>query len=268
MAENLGSIYGEIKINDNSVEVIQHIDGLIDAMGNKIPAAAQKADQGTKGFDSALSGMGKTALGVALGMIGANGIVQAMGTVIRLASEARKEAQELAEAQLRLTAALGYHSAALAKQADVLGDHLLVEHSLITAVQQRLANYVKDEEAVKRLTPLILDLSKATGIDMVTAANMVAKGIADDSGELARFKITVDGAQGSAERIDSVIKGLNEKFGGQAELASKASDGIDKLAFSWKKWLETVGKIFQPQSEADQQVGKADFDQGAPRRKA
>jgi hypothetical protein len=177
-----------------------------------------------------------------------------MQKVVSLSIEARKAAQDELAADLQLTAALGYHSQALDDQAKALSAQYVIHGDLIKQTQIRLANYVKDEEAVKRLTPAIIDLAKATGMDMVQAANLVARGIDSDTGELGRFKIQVDGAAGSAERIDSVITGLNAKFGGQAAAAAGAADDIDRLALGWHNLLEEMGKAFRPQTQDEYMV--------------
>jgi predicted GIY-YIG superfamily endonuclease len=172
---------------------------------------------------------------------------------------ARLEYKESVQMQMQLRTALGYTSQALNEQADALGRKLIVDNEEITAVQIKLANYVKNEEQIKRLVPAVLDLAAATGMDMASAANMVARGISDDSEELGRFKISVDGAKGSVERIDSVILGLNAKFLNQATAVAAAKDSFDQYEVAMKNIGEKVGKVV---SEAPKAWFKAWYDLG------
>lgn len=183
----------------------------------------------------------RTFSGLTKGFIAATGAFGATYKIIDLYLQARKEFKESIDSQNQLRTALGYTSKALIDQAEALSKKLLIDDADIYKAQQRLANYVKDENAVKRLTPAVLDLAKAKGIDLASAADIVAKSISSDSEEINGLKIKIDGAAGSAERIDSVILGLNEKFKGQAQAARDSADAIDKAAFSWKNLLESVG---------------------------
>jgi hypothetical protein len=155
--------------------------------------------------------------------------------------DARKEYQESVKMQLQLKTALGYTSSALDDQAEALSQKLIMDGEEVKSVQIQLANYIKNDEYVRKLTPAVLDLAAATGMDMAQAAKLVGKNIQDDSGELAKFKISIDGAKGSAERVDSVVKGLTASFGDQAEALAKSKDGFDRMAVSWNDFKEKIG---------------------------
>jgi hypothetical protein len=156
--------------------------------------------------------------------------------------DARAEYQESVRAQQQLTAALGYTSTALNDQANALAKKLVMDNDEITAAQAMLANFVKDDEQIKKLTPHMLDLAAATGQDLKMAAQMLGRGIADNSDEFAKLQIKVDGARGSEERVDSVIQGLTARFAGQAEAVASAKDGLDSYAVAMNNIKENVGK--------------------------
>ncbi len=139
---------------------------------------------------------------------------EAVKTAGAFLNTAYNEAKQAEIATAKLTAALGKQSKALADQANALQYKSRFEDDEITSMQAKLAGYVKSEEAIRQLTPAILDMAEATGTDLQTAATQVARAIADDNEELGRYKIKVEGAAGSSERATSIIKGLNEKFKG------------------------------------------------------
>ena len=218
---------------------------VVDNMSQPIADASKKVDSSLKQTKDSFKGLGdeikgnfvNAIKGAVVAYIGMQGIQK----VTQFLKESRLEYQESVRVQAQLRTALGYTSTALNQQAEALGQKLKVDNEEITAVQVKIANYVKNDEAVKQLTPAILDLAAATGMDMASAANIVAKAINDDSDELGKFKIAVDGASGSAERTQSVIDGLTSKFKGQAEALTTSKDGFDEMALSWKNFEEKVG---------------------------
>lgn len=154
-----------------------------------------------------------------------------------------KDAKELQSAQIQLTQTLGFYSDALDEQSESMSKNNLIGKGEIVTAQLRLGNYIKEEDQVKRLMPAILDLSKAKGIDLASAADMVGKSISKDTGELGRFGIELVGTAGSVEKIDSAIDGMTKRFGGQAEELFKYSSMWDKIGFSVKEAWEAVGKF-------------------------
>lgn len=189
---------------------------LADVMGGKLVNAASMAVKGFIAF-------------------------QTVRATISFLNDSAKAANESAIVQAKLAAALGYHSTALEEQSNALMRLSGVEDEEIANAQALLASYFKSEDAVKKLTPAILDFAKATGIDLRTAATQVARAIEDDNSEMGRWKISVEGAKGSTERMDSMLKSLNEKFGGQAAAMMEAENGSKRLSNSINELMETIG---------------------------
>lgn len=179
-------------------------------------------------------------------------------TAVSFFKDSYKQARESQVAYQQLNAALGYNSAALKEQAQALGKQLLVEDEDIAKAQQRIANYIKDENVIKRLTPAILDLAKAKGMDLAQAADLVARSIGKDSEELGKLGIKITGTAGSMERIDSIALALNDKFGGQAKAVAELNGPMEILAFKIKEVQEGFGKLFtkMPEEEMYQQAKK------------
>lgn len=181
-------------------------------------------------------------IGAVKGMVLAYAGVAVIGKITGFLKEGREEYKEAVRVNSQLASALGYTSTALIEQADALGKKLMIDNEEIIGLQVKLANYIKNDDAVKKLTPAVLDLAAATGMDMASAANIVAKAVNDDSEELGKFKIQVDGACGSAERIDSVLAGLNSKFIGGAEAVTKSKDAFDQYGIALKDLEQDVFK--------------------------
>jgi len=224
-------------------------------MSKPIADAGKKVDQSLKENKDSFKSLGdeikNNFTGAIKGAVVAYLGMQGIQKVTQFLKEARLEYKEAVQMQLQLKTALGFTSQALNDQADALGKKLVMDNEEITAVQIKLANYVKNEEQVRRLTPAVLDLAAATGMGMASAAEMVARGIADDNGELGRFKIAIEGARGSAERIDSVIRGITTQMGGQAEAVAKSRDRWDSLAVAINNAKENLwGFLVGPTVEA------------------
>jgi hypothetical protein len=164
-----------------------------------------------------------------------------------------KAAKEQQLIQLQLNTALGYYSVILKKQSEELSKKLLIDDDEIVSAQQRLANYIKDEDAIKRLIPAVIDLSRAKGgsMGLSQAADLVARGISDDSEELGRLKIKVEGANGSIERINSVIVGLNANFGGQAQAIGECNGLVEALGIGYDELKEKIGGFFRKDTAED-----------------
>ena len=217
---------------------------VLDNMSNEIKAISANMQQQFQRQNEELK-KSKTAWGdvktAVFGAVSAYAGMAIVGKVTNFFKDARLEYQENIKMQNQLRVALGYVSQSLNEQADALGKKLIIDNDEITAIQIKLATYIKNEDAVKQLTPAVLDLAAATGMDMVSAAQMVARGVADDGAELGRFKIAVTGASSSVERAISVFQGITDKMGGQAVAAASAKDGFDRLGVTIKDIKERTG---------------------------
>jgi hypothetical protein len=202
-----------------------------------------------------LGGGIKNVTAAAKALAGAFAAVEA----IDFLGKAYKEAKDAEIATQKLTSALGKQSKILAEQANAMQYMSRATDDEITSMQAALASYVKSEDAIQKLTPAILDMAEATGTDLRAAALQVGRAIADDSEELGRYKIAIDGAAGSNDRAQSVLQGLNDKFGGQAEAANKASGEIENLRKAYENWLEDVGKNIAPAVDATAKAIKEMF---------
>ena len=123
--------------------------------------------------------------------------------------------QELAER--RLSIALGRTSKALLDQATALQKVTTFGDEAIIGVQTSIAAFIKDEDQIKLATKATLDLAAAKGMDLKTAADLVAKSIGSSTNALKRYGIEGEGSAGSTERLESIVESIQDRFGGFAE---------------------------------------------------
>lgn len=109
----------------------------------------------------------------------------------------------------------------------------------IITVQTLFANYGIATEKQKELTKATLDGAVGMRMDLSAAAALVAKTIGSTTNALARYGIEVTGAANSSERAASVIKALNEKFGGSAAAEAKTYAG------AMKQFKNVIGDLWQ-----------------------
>ena len=162
---------------------------------------AKKSQKEIKGVGTALGGMAKKAGIAALAYFGARGLINAFKSSLSLYAE-----QQLAE--VKLESALGKTSATLKKYASALQQTTRFGDEVILQGMAQLAFFIKDEKQLKIATKATLDLASAKGMDLVTAADLVAKSVGSTTNALVRYGVAAEGAVGSDERLLSITDNL------------------------------------------------------------
>ena len=148
------------------------------------------------------------------------------------------------DAEMKLAAALGRTSAALLSQASALQGTTKFSDETVISAQAQVAAFSKNEQVIRRVTAAAADFAAAKGIDLVSASEIVTKSIYGEVNMLGRYGISADGAAGSAERLEMVMRKLNDHFGGQAAAqANTASGGLAILKNSYDDLLEDIGRM-------------------------
>ena len=200
----------------------------------------------------------KEAGGEALGRIGAS--LKAIGAIAATAfgvvsavviksvtayAEAEKATNQLNQALIQqgiYTKALSeeYH-----KNADALAAKSLFEDEAIVKAQAIIQGYVGQTKVSKELVQATLDLAQRTG-DLDGAASAVGKTIGTSTNALARSGIKLDENATKAQKLDAVVRQLNNGFGGQAEAATRGLGSIQMMNKSIGELFEQIGKHLQP----------------------
>ena len=135
----------------------------------------------------------------------------------------------------------------LIAQAKELQTQTLFGDEETIAAQAMLATMGLEEQAIMRLIPLVQDMATAKGMNLVQAADLVAKSVGSSTNALSRYGITITGAVGSQERLNTATEALNKAFGGQAEAVSKVGLGpLTQLKNILGDLSEDIGKIILP----------------------
>ena len=154
------------------------------------------------------------------------GVGLVSSSFIRLASLAGE--QKRVEDQLAV--ALGRTSQALLDQASALQQTTGFGDEAIIGAQAQLAAFTDNEEQIKKLTVATLDFATAQGMSLNEAAKLLGKSIGSSTNALSRYGVTVNGAVGSTERLDSAVAGISKLFGDQASARLLSFNGQLELA--------------------------------------
>jgi hypothetical protein len=124
----------------------------------------------------------------------------------------------------------------LEKQFGVLDDQL-------RPAFQRLLTTTGDVAKSQSLLKTALDLSAASGQDVVSVAGDLSKGYVGQTRALAKYGIGLTQAQLKAMSFEEVQTRINSLFGGQAQVAVDTYAGkFDRLNVALKNAQETLGK--------------------------
>jgi len=152
--------------------------------------------------------------------------------------------QARAESQLEL--ALGKTSKALLNQATALQRVTRFGDESIIGVQASIGAFIKDEAQIKLATKATLDFAAATGMDLKSAGDVIAKTLGSSTNALTRYGIEVEGAVGSTERLETLTENINKLYGGSAKKAAEATAGIDQLRMTMGDLAEVAGSKLAP----------------------
>jgi hypothetical protein len=194
------------------------------------------AKKKTSSFESSLKSIG-----------GAMVAAFSVGAIISFGKAAMEEFNRAEQGATRLLIALKGNVIAqedLMRQATALQKTTLFEDDETIAAQASMAMLIKEADVIKKLTPLVQDLATAKGIDLTSAASMVSKAVMGSGAALQKMGIQTEGTAGSAQRLESVMRGLNAAVGGQAEAAAKVGTGaLTQFANAFGNLKEAIGGI-------------------------
>jgi len=201
---------------------------------------AEKAARAVGKTDKAMMGLSKS-IGVVTAVIaGSAGLIAGLNKVITLAGF-----QE--QAEKRLEVALGGVNKALLAQASALQQVTTFGDEAIIGVQASIAAFTTSEEQIAAATEATLDMAVALGIDLKSAGDLVAKTLGSTTNALTRYGVTVTGAVGSTQRLNTLTEGIAKLWGGQAAAAAQTMTGqIEQMKNSLGDLGESIGTLIAP----------------------
>lgn len=136
-----------------------------------------------------------------------------------------------------------------------------VVDDLLRPAFQKLLTTTGDVAKSQSLLRTALDLSAASGEDVVTVAGDLSKGYVGQTRALAKYGLGLTQAQLKAMKFEDVQKRIDSLFGGQAAVAVDTYAGkFDRLNVAIKTANETLGKGFLDSLTAIGGGGSQGFD--------
>lgn len=196
---------------DQDVRVKYSVDG------------ADQATQKINGLTNALSKLGSLLKTGAIAAFAA--LATAVGLGIKEISDGEKVTAKLNQALINTGKYTKETSKALQDYADSMQKKVAFDDESIISAEASFAAYGLEQKQIEELTKVTADLATAKGLDLASAADLVAKSVGSSTNAMARYGISIEGAAGSNERIQAALKGLDSLYGGQAEAFGKTLPG-------------------------------------------
>ena len=225
-------------INSSLQQIVENTKNVPPSVKETKTAFQQLRDEIGGNFINALKG-------AAIGFIGLQGAMK----IFQELKKGREELKEQSLAYGSLTITLGHYSQILSLQAAQLEANLLISRKDTVTAQERLAVYVKDDMWIAKLIPAELNLSRAMGVDLGTAAQIIGRNISSDTGELGRYHIAITGAADSTERMQSIFDQINKHIGDQTKAIKEDIQGWDLLGKAWKEGWQDISAAIAGESK-------------------
>ena len=130
----------------------------------------------------------------------------------------------------------------LSNQAQKLEETLgLFESEDIQLLQKELVNLGASSEQVEKLTPKILDLAKASGMDLATATDVAIKAINGQTKGLKSVGLEFADTGSKAENYNILLDKLDKFQGAAANSATTLEGKQQRMAIAWGNIKEAVG---------------------------
>ena len=179
--------------------LLERLQILIDADGQGLVREFDKAGREADKLDAKLkSGAEKTSARLtSIGTNAAIGGAAVLGGLFKLAQasdEAEQQQIKLNNSIRNSDQAFRNNGKALTELATSLQQVTAADGDAIVGAQSLLVQFGLTEDQVKKITPLVVDLSRKLGIDLDAAAKMVGKSIGGSAGAGTRTMACTDGS--------------------------------------------------------------------------
>jgi hypothetical protein len=174
-------------------------------------------------------------------------VVAVIGSAVSAAIEDQAAQASLARQIKASTKATDAQIASVEDYISSLGKSVAISDDEARPAFQTLVVATKDLTKAQKLLDIALDVSAATGSDLASTADALAKGFAGNMKPLAalspELKLLIkDGAS-----LDEVLTVLQTNFGGAAIAAGNtAAGGMKKLGIAFDETKESIGMAFLP----------------------
>ncbi len=201
--------------------------------------AKQSKDE-LSSLTGAINKVGKAAGIASAAYFGAKGLISAFSGVIE--ASARQE-----QAEKALEVALGRTSKSLLDQASALQQVTTAGDEAIIEQQAFLGSLEFTEDQIKRIIPVALDLSAATGISLESAVRNTAKTFSGLAGELGELVPQLRELTQEEMKAGKAVEVLGELFEGQASKQAETLAGsLVQMSNAVGDAGEAIGSLLAP----------------------
>jgi hypothetical protein len=219
---------------------------------NKFSSSTDRATTHSQRLGKIGGGVMKAGLlGVgAAAAIAVTGITAGVFAIKRWADEGADAAKQqlLLDRQIEKSGKVSKAQAkAINEQAGALLNLTGVDDDAIKGADAMLLRFGATGDQVTKLTPLILDLSKAQGISLEAATKAVGKALNGNAGALGKYGIVVDKAKLKTDAFGTTQDALTKKVGGTAAAMGKTLPGqLDIMRERMANVREEAGQRLAP----------------------
>ncbi len=124
------------------------------------------------------------------------------------------------------------------QELSVFGDEQILQ------AQKAFIQFGIEQDQVEALTKATLDLAAAKGMDLVSAADLLARSVGSSTNALSRYGIQIEGAAGSTGRAQAAVEAINRIFGGTSQAEVNTYTGaVSQLSNTYGDFLEKIGNL-------------------------
>ena len=174
-------------------------------------------------------------------------VVAVIGSAVNAAIEDQAAQASLARQIKASTKATDAQIASVEEYISSLGQSVAVSDDEARPAFQTLVVATKDLTKAQKLLDIALDVSAATGSDLASTADALAKGFAGNMKPLAALSPELKLLIKEGASLDEVLTVLQTNFGGAAVAAGNtAAGGMKKLGIAFDETKESIGMAFLP----------------------
>lgn len=219
----------------------------LDKFSRKAKMAGNDFDVFGRNATGFTGSMTKGFLGVGAALGGAFAITSVMQSGLQYLQDAATAAIADEKSMVALSVAMGNvgQGFATAGTEDFIRDMMLASGTAddeLRPAMQRLVTATGDAAESQKLLQTALDISAATGKDVVTISTAMSKAANGNIGALTKLGIPLDANIVKTKDFGAAVEVLNEKFGGQAAAAAETYGGqLKRVQTAAAEAQETIG---------------------------
>jgi hypothetical protein len=209
----------------------------LDKAGTAADRLDAKLERGAEKTSARLTSIGTKAA------IGGAAVIGGLYKLAQASDEAEQQQIKLDNSIRNSDKAFTNGGKALTDLATSLQQVTAADGDAIVGAESLLVQFGLTEDQVKRVTPLVVDLSRKLGIDLDAAAKMVGKSIGGSAGALKKAGIDIDATRLKTDAFGATVDALSSSVQGFAVAEGKTFSGqLQILKNNLGDLGETVGK--------------------------